>query len=118
VQELALAMALKPSKKFNSGSSGLSLTEKASTTKVKTSEGKASSTSACVIGASKALKVLDLFGSGSSAFDGEAVAPTPRRKRLQKSHPLKTVRRSSGAPATKRTSAWRCALFLSHSCYI
>jgi hypothetical protein len=74
VQELAMAKALKAIKNFITGSSGLSLMEKATTGKVKISGGKVPSTSTGVSGAGKAPKALDLFGSGSSASDDEAAA--------------------------------------------
>jgi hypothetical protein len=67
VQELALAKPLKPSRKFISQSSD-----------VKIGGGKTSSTSACGGGSGRApAHVLDLFGSGSSASNGEAAVPMP-----------------------------------------
>jgi hypothetical protein len=61
-----------------------------------------SPTSACGGGSGRALvHVLDLFGSGSSASDGEAAAPVPCRKYPQKSPPLKAVSKPSDAPTMK-----------------
>jgi hypothetical protein len=91
VQELAMAKALKPSKKIILGSSELSVTEKVSTEKVKISGEKAPSTSAGVGCVGKALKALDLFGSSSSASDDEVAASTPHWKRLRKSAPRRTI---------------------------
>jgi hypothetical protein len=72
--------ALKPSKKFNSGGSGLSLTEKAAAAKVKNGRGKMSSTSAGFGGVGGALKALDLFNLGSSASNAEAATPVLHKK--------------------------------------
>jgi hypothetical protein len=96
--------ALKPSKKFISGKSGLSLMEKDCAVKVKTSRGKSPSTSMGVGGAAKAPKALDLFGSSSSASDDEA-AP-------------KTIQKSIDVPTTGGTLAQSFALRLSYNCCI
>jgi hypothetical protein len=75
-QELVLAKALKPSKKFKSQSSGLDVVEEASSANVRISGGKTSSTS--IVGGSACrapVRALDLFDSGSSASGGEAAAP-------------------------------------------
>jgi hypothetical protein len=85
--KLALARALKPSKKFSSGSSGLSLAEKASAAHVWIRGGKKSLPRLGVSGAGMSSKALDLFGSGSSASKDEAAVPAPRRKRPLKSPP-------------------------------
>jgi hypothetical protein len=74
-QELALAKALKLSKKFSSGSSGFSLTEKASASKGGVHRGKTSLPHANVGGAVTTPKALDLFGIASSTSEGEAAAP-------------------------------------------
>jgi hypothetical protein len=76
-QELALAKALKLKKKFSSGSSGLSLTEKASATHIGIREGKRSLPQTDVSGAGMSSKALDLFRSGSFAYKNEVVAPVP-----------------------------------------
>jgi hypothetical protein len=78
MQELELAKALKPSKKFGSG---LSLSNKATVTKIKTGRGGMSSTSTGFGGASQNLKALDLFNSGSSVSDAEGAKPVPCQKR-------------------------------------
>jgi hypothetical protein len=79
-----LAKALKPSKKFSSGSSDLSLAEKASIAHVGIHSGKRSSPQTGVSGVGTRSKALDMFGSGSSASKDEAAAPVPHRKRPQK----------------------------------
>jgi hypothetical protein len=107
VQELALAKPLKPSKKCISQSLGLSIIEKTSSTNVKISGGKTSSTSVGGGGSGRAsARVLDLFDSGSPTSDGEAAAPVSCRKRPRKSPPLKAVLKPSDAPAVKGTSVW------------
>jgi hypothetical protein len=82
-QELALAKAVKPSKKFSSGSSGLSLAEKASTTKGGIHGGKMSLPRTSVSGTGTTPKVLDVFGSASSASKDEADAPAPCKASLE-----------------------------------
>jgi hypothetical protein len=77
VQELALAKPLKQRKKFSSQTSGLSIIEKTSSANVKIRRAKMSSTSAGGGGGGRAPNTLDLYDSGSSAFDGEATAPMP-----------------------------------------
>jgi hypothetical protein len=86
-QELALAKALKPSKKFSSRGSGLSLIEKASTVKVRNDGGKASLPRTGVSGVGMTSKALDLFESASPASEDEvaAPAPVPHQKHPQKS---------------------------------
>jgi hypothetical protein len=74
-QEVALAKALKPRKKFRSGSSGLSLAEKASAAKVGVHKGKESLPGVSGVGMTS--KALDLFGSTSSASEDETIGPTP-----------------------------------------
>jgi hypothetical protein len=71
----ALAKALKPRKKFRSGSSGLSLAEKASAAKVGVHKGKESLPGVSGVGMTS--KALDLFGSTSSASEDETIGPTP-----------------------------------------
>jgi hypothetical protein len=110
--------ALKPSKKFISGKSGLSLMEKDCAVKVKTSRGKSPSTSMGVGGAGKAPKALDLFGSSSSASDDEVAVPVPCQNHLQKSAPPKTVQKSIDVPTTGGTLAQSFALRLSYNCCI
>jgi hypothetical protein len=98
---------MKPSIKFSSQSSGLSIMEKTSSANVKISRGRTSSTSTGEGGLVRAPShVLDLFNSGSSASSDEAVAPLQRRKRPQKSPPPKVVPKPSSAPATKGISAF------------
>jgi hypothetical protein len=118
-QELALAKALKPSKKFSSGSSGLSLAEKASTAKGGIHMGKTSLPRTSVGSVGTTPKALDLFGSVSSASEDEAVAPVhvPRRKRPQKS-PLKTARKSSDVSPMKGSSVRGCSIHLFYVRYI
>jgi hypothetical protein len=76
-QELALDKALKPSKKFSSGSLGLSLAEKASAAKGRLHEGETSLPRAIMGGTGTTPKVLDLFRSASSTSKDEATAPAP-----------------------------------------
>jgi hypothetical protein len=118
-QELALAKALKSSKKFNSGSLGLSLTEKASATKGGILKGKMSLPRTSVSEAGATLKVLDLFGYVSSTSEGEVAAPTPvpRRKRPQKS-PLKIAWKTSDVAPAKGTFVWMCSISLFYVRYI
>jgi hypothetical protein len=67
-QELALTKPLKESKKFISQSSGLSVTEKSSSTTIKITGGKTSSSSTGGSGAAPApTHALDLFDSGLSS---------------------------------------------------
>jgi hypothetical protein len=110
-QEKALAKPLKQTKKFRSKSSGLSIMEKASSTKVviqpitsvKINRGKTSSTSAGGGGAGQALtRALDLYAS--FATDEETIPPEPRLKDSQKSSPLKAIPKPSDASAVKGTS--------------
>jgi hypothetical protein len=117
-QELAMAKALKAIKKFITGSSGLSLMEKAATGKVKISREKVPSTSTGVSGAGKAPKALDLFGSGSSSSDDEAAASAPHQKCLWKSPPRKNIQKSSDAPTAGGMPAWSFALPSSYYCRI
>jgi hypothetical protein len=101
-----MAKPLKQSKKFSLQSSGLSLTEKASSANVKISWGRTSSTSVGGGGVCWApVQALDLFDLGSSASDGEAATDKPRRKCPRKSLPPKVVPKPSDAPAAKGTSA-------------
>jgi hypothetical protein len=120
VQELVQAKALKPSKKFSSGSSRLSLTEKASTTKVGIHGGKTSLPCNDVSGAGKAPKALDVFGSALSTSKDETIVPAPvtRRKRPRKSPPPKTIWKSSDVPPMKGASVWRCSIHLFYVRYI
>jgi ribosomal protein S6E (S10) len=75
---LALAKPVKQSKKIVSQSSGLSVTEKSSSTTVKISGGKTSSTSMGGGVATPSLThALDLFDSGMSAADVAAAALVP-----------------------------------------
>jgi hypothetical protein len=113
VQELALAKALKPSKKFSSGSSGLSPIEKAAATNVKAGRGKISSTSTGFGGADQALKALDLFDSGSSASHAEAATPLPCHKHPWKSPPLKGALKTFDAPTGKGMSMLNFVFLLS-----
>jgi hypothetical protein len=110
-KELALATALKPSKKFIPGSSRRSLTEKASATKDGIHVGKKSLPHTVA-------KAWDLFGYASN---GEAAAPTPMpvpcRKRPRKSLP-KASRKSSDAAPMKGTSIWRRPIHLFYIRYI
>jgi hypothetical protein len=76
-QELALAKALKPSKKFSSWSLGLNLVEKAFPSKGGIHGGKISLPCTSVTGVGTTPKELDLFGSSPSASEDEAAAPAP-----------------------------------------
>jgi hypothetical protein len=118
-QELALAKALKPSKKFSLGSSGLSLTEKASASKGGVHGGKTSLPNANVGGTVMTPKALDLFGFASSTSEGEAAAPAhvPHWKRPHKSSP-KTIQKSSDVPIAKGTSVRKRSIRLFYVCYI
>jgi hypothetical protein len=106
-----LTRALKPSKKFSSGSSGLSLAKKASVANVRMHGGKKSLPWMSVSGAGTTSKVLDLFGYASSTSEDEAAAPapTPRWNHLWKS-PLKTSRKPSDVPSVKGTSIPSCSI--------
>jgi hypothetical protein len=105
-QELALAKPLKHSQKFSSQPLGLGITKKTSSMNVKISGGKTSMTSTGGGGVDRAPTcTLVLFDSGSSASDGEAAAPVPRRKCPWKSPPLKAIPKPSNVPTVKGTSA-------------
>jgi hypothetical protein len=121
-QELVLAKALKPSRKFSSGSSGFSPVEMASGTKVGVGREKTPLSHTGVSGVGKALKALDLFGSASCAFEDETVvpmpAPMPHQKHPWKSPAPKIVRKSSDASPAKGTSARRCFICLFYVRYI
>jgi hypothetical protein len=107
--ELALAKALKSSKKFSSWSSGLSLAEKASAANIGTHRGKKLLPHTGVSDAGMTSKALDLFRSASSASKDEATAPAPRQKCPRK-FPPKTSRKSSDVPPMKGTSIQRCSI--------
>jgi hypothetical protein len=115
---LALAKALKLSKKFSSRSSSLSLIEKASAAKVGIQGGKKSLPCTGVSVARMTQKVLDLFRSASSAFEDETAEHAPYQKRPQKS-PSKTSQKYFDVPPVKGTSIQRrsihfvlCSLYL------
>jgi hypothetical protein len=114
-----LAKALKPSKKFSLGSSGLSLAEKASTAKGGIHRGKTSLPRTSVGSMGMTPKALDLFGSVSSASEDEVVAPVhvPRQNRPQKSPP-KTARKSSNVSPTKGSSVQGYSIHLFYVRYI
>jgi hypothetical protein len=113
-QELALAKALKQSKKPISGSSGLNPAEKASTAKGGIREGKKPLPHT-------APKALYLFGSASSSSKDEAAAPaptpTPCQKRPRRSPP-KFSQKSSNAPPVKGMFIGRWSIHLFYVCYI
>jgi hypothetical protein len=118
-QELTLAMALKLSMVFSSGSSGLSHAEKASTAKVGIHRGKKLLPHKGMSGAGTTPKVLDLFGSTSSSSEDEAIAPAlvPHRKHRRKSPP-KTFRMPYDVPPVKGTSIQRCSISFYFLCLL
>jgi hypothetical protein len=90
---------------------GLSVTEKASFTKivippvagVKIGGGKLPSTSATRGGAGHAsARAVDLYAS--SASDKETIPPKPHRKHSRSSHPLKAILKPSDTPVVEGTT--------------
>jgi hypothetical protein len=72
-----------------------------------------------VSGTGTTLKVLDLFGSASCAFEDMVVvpAPVPRPRRPWKSPP-KAVQKSFDVPPMKGTCVRRCSIRLFYVHYI
>jgi hypothetical protein len=82
-----------------------------SSVNVKISRGQTSLSSTGGDGSGQApLRMLDLFDSGLSTSDGEAVVLVPRQKLPRNSPPPKAVPKSSDAPTVKDTSAWSFSL--------
>jgi hypothetical protein len=91
-----LAKPLKPSKKFVSQLSGLSIVEKAPPNGIKVSRKRMSSTLAGGIDATlTSARALNFFDSGLFASDGEAALPTQPQKHPHKSPTLKNAPKTS-----------------------
>jgi hypothetical protein len=116
-QELTLARAPKLSKNFSSGSLVLSLAEKSSAANVGIRGRKKSLPQTGVSGMGTSSKALDLFGSGSSASEDEAIAPVPHRKHPQMSPP-KTFSKPSDVPPMKGTSIPSCCILFYFLCLL
>jgi hypothetical protein len=103
---------LKCSNKFAAKSSGLSPAKKDSIVSIKVAGKKTSSTSAGLSGMTWAPKnVLNLFDSGSLAFEDETAPPKPPQKHPRKSHLLKDIPKPSSAKGIFERFLSLCSCF-------